>query len=510
MTWIQPRDTEPKRLLKHTDRKRDTRIPEPILRSKKKVKKTYDERFGDGTEGSGHRAHLKKALEHYEEKTGYSNPGSNPEVKEKVKKTIAEQYGDGDYEQANKNLYQHRAKSYKEKTGYENPGENPEVKEKVRKTVKKKYGVINVFQDTKVKQKSKKTMIKHYGVPYNMQSDEIMEEVRKTNLEKYNVPYVIMRNEIRKSSGVMSKRNQRFREFLENSLNCEVELEYPFDSEHRMAADLHIIGTNILIDINPTISHNIDIAYPCFKNICKGSKTGDHSLCKPPMSRDYHQHRALVAKSNGYELIQLYNWDRDDMVLDLLKRELEIEDTKYDASALDIGPVTPSDADMFIQENSLDINHLPVPLNDHPSDDGTIIGLYHDKELVQLMVCTPCDSQNSNSPEWTIGTVLTRNGVTVNGGFGRLLTQFLHDSNPASVAYNVDFNKYSTVPEDMVEVGFHDTGITSPVVYWAKCQHDSPEHMVCDEQLDDLEDALSSGLVRVCDAGRIKCLWTRA
>lgn len=37
-----------------------------------------------------------------------------------------------------------------------------------------------------------------------------------------------------------------------------------------------------------------------------------------------------------------------------------------------------------------------------------------------------------------------------------------------------------------------------------------PEHMVCDEQLDDLEDALSSGLVRVCDAGRIKCLWTRA
>ncbi len=71
---------------------------------RKKVQETLDERYGDGTEGSGYKTRMKQALKAYQEKTGYINPGQSPEVRAKVNKTLADNYGDGDLDKANKEV----------------------------------------------------------------------------------------------------------------------------------------------------------------------------------------------------------------------------------------------------------------------------------------------------------------------------------------------------------------------------------------------------------------------
>ena len=325
---------------------------------KAKVSEAFDRRYGDGTPGSGRSERMKQIMRNYQERTGYVNPSQDPEVLKKVRETRAKNYGDGDLDKANKELYRRRSKSYKEKTGYENPGQNPEVKAKVHDTVMDRYGVDNVFQDDDVKRRIVATTMERYGVPYVTLLPEVREKTKKDLMEKYGVPYYVMIPEVQRSSGAISKLNLRYREALEKMLPAhKIDIEKPFGDDVNgkpRKADLTVGGTNVLIDLNPTISHNSTIGYRCFKGLCSVGKNGAHSECGGVKAVDYQSSRYEAARKSGWRLLQFYDWDDETRSLNYVQNI--VKDNVIDLSDCDPSWVTTNDQDdvkKFVSDNTI-------------------------------------------------------------------------------------------------------------------------------------------------------------
>lgn len=309
---------------------------------RKKVQETLDERYGDGTEGSGYKTRMKQALKAYQEKTGYINPGQSPEVRAKVNKTLADNYGDGDLDKANKEVYKRRAQQYKAKTGYINPSQNPEVREKVKKTVNERYGVDNVFQSEEIKDKIARTNLERYGFRCSMQNKDIQRKSMETVQAKYGVPYRIMAEDARKSSGAISKTNKKYAEELKELLNVPVELEKQFDYDKHKSADLYVSSADLYIELNPTISHNSTLGYRCFKGLCHKE---NHSKCGK--ATDYHSSRAMEARSHDIKLVQFYDWDDSDRRTNYIKNLVEDNHVDNGKIVVTVEEVTDEIQDFF-------------------------------------------------------------------------------------------------------------------------------------------------------------------
>lgn len=355
---------------------------------KRKVQKTFDERYGDGTPGSGRKANAKSSLKTYKEKTGYDNPSQNPEILEKIRETRARHYGDGDLDKANKELYRRRSMSYKEKTGYVNAGQNPEVKAKVRKTVQERYGVDNVFQDEDVKRKIVDTNMERYGVPYAHLQPERAEKIKQEMMDRYGVPYYVLLPEVQRKSGAVSRLNLNYRKDLEKALpGRRIDIEKPFGPKLTVKprkADLAVDGTDVLIDLDPTVSHNSTIGYRCFRGFCDAVDPSDHSDCHEEKDVHYQEDRWRAARVDGWRLIQFYDWDDRDRTINYVKNLVEadpidlrglkislINDDHGDPEVMDV------DVDGFIAGNSIHPSPIIGKTADHEwivfhDDDGTI------------------------------------------------------------------------------------------------------------------------------------------
>lgn len=294
---------------------------------KAKVNKTFDERYGDGTPGSGRAANTKNMLKNYKEQTGYDNPSQNEATKEKVRKTMAERYGDGNVHAAYVEMWRRKNATYKEKTGYVNAGQNPEVKAKVRKTVQERYGVDNVFQDEEIKKKIVDTNMKKYGVPYAHLQPERAEKIKQEMMDKYGVPYYVLLPEVQKKSGAVSRMNLDYRKDLEKALPdhkiCIEKLFGPKLDVKPRKADLTVVGTDILIDLDPTISHNSTIGYRCYKGFCNAEDPSDHSNCHEEKDPHYQEDRWRAAQGDGWRLIQFYDWDDKSRSINYIKNLVE-------------------------------------------------------------------------------------------------------------------------------------------------------------------------------------------
>jgi len=84
-----------------------------------------------------------------------------------------------------KSVKQKIASTNVEKYGVPSPQQNEEVRQKSRKTCLEKYGVENVFQSPEVRAKMEVTNLERYGGVSPTSSEEIKNKVRATNLEKF-------------------------------------------------------------------------------------------------------------------------------------------------------------------------------------------------------------------------------------------------------------------------------------------------------------------------------------
>ena len=135
-------------------------------------------------------------------------------------------------------------------------------------------------------------------------------KTRKTCQERYGVDYPCLTEKALENNAgnIISETNLRFAKLLEEN-------NIRFKQEHQLqnySYDFCLLDKNILIEINPTYTHNI---------------IGNHF--GKPKDKFYHYFKTKTALNNNYICICVWDWDNWKDIIDLIKQnELKIEETE--------------------------------------------------------------------------------------------------------------------------------------------------------------------------------------
>lgn len=198
--------------------------------------------------------------------------------------------------------------------------QNPEIARKAVESQKKKHGGKLAFNTNK----QRETMIERYGAPTTWQSDVLTAKYENTMREKYGAPRpslspgILMKiiesnmkhGQLFGDGSPVSKRNKEFKKKIETIGNIEME-------HHVETAifDMFIPDRNVAIEINPTVTHNIDVSFACLRNQCE-QPCDKHK----PHDATYHNERALLAWKHGINLIQIYDWNDENKIADYIMK----------------------------------------------------------------------------------------------------------------------------------------------------------------------------------------------
>ena len=342
-----------------------------------------------------------------------------------------------------------------------------EVRSRREATCMKKYGVAHPLQNEDIKRHAYNTWMEHYGVPYPTMSDEIKkkmsdtlssdesmnkrratlmerygvsctnaipgvrEKMMETTTEHYGVPYYVLTEEYRhpKKSNVISKTNKQIAELFHN---CGIETEFEYVIDNR-SYDLHISNTNILIEIDPTYTHN-----------CIGNHWDSHGT-----EKQYHINKTKLAEEHGYRCIHIFDWDDVSKVIDLVKNKNRIY-----ARNCDIRNVSDDDLKLF-----LNLYHLQGACR------GTkyAVGLYYNTKLVEVM--TFGKPRYNKNYQWELLRLCTRSDYRIVGGASKLWRKFIADCMPESVISYCDHSKFNG--SVYYELGMKLDHTTEPSKIWS-------------------------------------------
>lgn len=357
------------------------------------------------------------------EKYGVEWAAQTSEVKEKSKQTCLEKYGVENGNQA-KEVREKTKQYFIDKYGVENYSQTAECKEKVATTWKNKsekdidkiltkrkntnlerYGVEYPQTTTEIKEKIRRTNLERYGKPSGFN----YEKIKQTNLEKYGVAYTCLLPQCQNKGGMISKINLRFKAKLDE-LGIKNELEFRLENK-----SYDIKCDNVLIEINPTFTHNSS----------KVEWKGKFKI--EPKEEGYHQEKTIVANKNGYRCIHIWDWDDEDKLLEILKEKK----TLY-ARNLIIGKVSKKDTTSFLEKY-----HLQNSCN----GQEICLGLYKNSELIEIM--TFGKPRYNKHYEWELLRLCTKSEYKVVGGAEKLFKYFIKQYNPKSIISYCDNSKFS-------------------------------------------------------------------
>lgn len=231
------------------------------------------------------------------------------------------------------------------KYGVDNPLQADEVKAKIKASqdanqdsdyrfgsdnftnlIQYKYGVDNVSKLDSVKQKKSDTVMQHYGVDNPMKADNVKDNHKNVMNEKYGYDYASQIPEFKnkiaatinrhandpsyhKNYSRISKLNMKLAQKLHDDIGCETEFEAPIGNG--MSADIKctLDGRSVLIDLNPTVSHNIDVPFACLINGCNSIPNCSEHV--NPITPSYHYDRTMTAlkSDSNTPYLQFYGWD---------------------------------------------------------------------------------------------------------------------------------------------------------------------------------------------------------
>ena len=280
------------------------------LQNKKIYKKMCKENLKKyGVKYVSQNNNIKKKIEDTNiKKYGTKNPMQNNKIREKQKNTILQRYGVENVSQSEKIKKKKYITNIK-KFGTKEYMSSSDFREKSKKTVREKYGKEYIMQVQEVKDKIKQTNLRKYGKPYYTQTEEFKKQVKLTNQQKYGVEWTCQRPEnlIRKSN---SNKNKEIAKIL-NKYKIKYIQEYGIKNR---AYDFYLKKYNILIEINPSITHSSNIKI--FEK-------------KPPLPPDYHFNKTKLANENGFKCICIWDWDDPEKIIKAIKNNtLKIVKTK--------------------------------------------------------------------------------------------------------------------------------------------------------------------------------------
>ena len=428
----------------------------------------------------------KKSLEKY----GTDSVLQNPEIKKKIVETNLRKYGVENPQQS-KEIKEKTLKNNLLKYGVSFPTQLDEVKEKIKNTNLKKYGFTSPLKNEKVKMKIKEEMIKKYGIVNILQSPEIKEKIVETNLQKYGVPYFCLTEKCKNSNGnIISKINKNFsKELLENGINNKLEKaidEYSYDIE--------ILNRNIVIEINPTYTHNISF----------GAEFRGHK--KNPLNKDYHFQKSIIANKNGYRCIHIWDWDDKNKIINMLKPKEKIY-----ARNCDYRKISKQECNKFLEEN-----HLQGDCR----GQKVMIGLFFKNKLIEVM--TFGKPRYNKKYEWELLRLCSDYKYNIIGGANKLFKHFLTDYKPNSIISYCDNSKFNGNVYKCL--GFIQENYGNPSKHWynMKTKQHITDNLLRQRGYDQLfrtnfgkgtsnkELMIQNGFVEIYDCGQSKYIYKKS
>lgn len=390
------------------------------------------------------------------ERYGGGSPTCDPFVKQKMIDTLNDKYGGVGLQSSilrskihstNLNIY-----------GVEIASKNEDVKKKTAANNIARYGVKSTAMLDEVKYKAKQTNLEKYGYDHPMKNSEfcknvlaksnatiydrygvdnvfrlksVQEKAKSTNLSKYGVPWFVYREECSsKNYSMISKINRSFGTLLKAN---NIQFSYEFRLENK-SFDFKIKDSNILIEIDPSITHNsaVDVF------------GGD------PKSMDYHKNKTDIATKYGYRCIHVWDWDDWNSIIDLLS----ISNTIY-GRACNISTIDLRTANIFTNKNHISGTCKGQQIN---------YGLYHDGELV--MVMTFGKPRYTRKYDYELLRLCSKKGTRVVGGASKLFHRFLSDYPNRSVISYCDASKFTGSVYENIGMTYKYT--SDPALIWSK------------------------------------------
>ncbi len=342
-----------------------------------------------------------------------------------------------------------RKKNLLQKYGVENVSQIDGVKVKKTETAQKKYGVDNISQAKDIKDKKTQTFQNHYGVEcyfqteefkkytrkynqdrysvdYYSQSLECKEKISSTNFERYGVEWTCQRKEAKTYGSNNSKPNLDFEQRLQEN-NIQYEREFPVDGK---SYDFKV--GNILIEINPTATHNIE--WTPFGE--------DH---KAWITKNYHLIKTDLAIKNGYRCIHVWDWDNINGILELLKKRQTIYARKCITKEISVQEST----------NFISQHHIQGCAR-----DKIRIGLFFENKLVSVM--TFAKPRYNINYEYELIRYCSICDVV--GGAKKIFSYFVKKYSPQSIVSYCDRSKFSGATYEKLD--FSALRVSPPTLHW--------------------------------------------
>lgn len=305
--------------------------------------------------------------------------------------------------------------------GVDNPAKSSEVRSKISATVSSKA----------CQEKSKETTRRRYGVDFAMQSAEGLKRYSESVQQKYGVPYFCMADKCKEAQGnIISSINRHFGKLL-----SEYNLQYKFETKiENKSYDIHILDTNILLEIDPTYTHNA---------------IGNH-WDKKGTDKNYHLEKTKLAVENGYRCIHVFDWDDVDKVIQLLVSKQTIYARKCAVAEID-----------YNTAGKFEMKHH---LQGDCRGQQVCLGLYYEGELVEVM--TFGKPRYNKKYQWELLRLCTHEDYKVTGGASKLFSYFIREYSPESIISYCDLAKFDGKVYE--QLGFHHVKDTEPQKVWSK------------------------------------------
>lgn len=442
-----------------------------------KTQQTNLERYGDTSILGRNSSIRKQIIQHNLEKYGTADPSNRPEALEKRQQTVNERYG-GWYSQTeewhdrvkttNQQKYgtdwafqssevqQHYKDNFVEKYGVENPMQSEELQDHLKETNQEKFGSDWHFGSQHFKTKTAETLHTKYGetVSNISQVPEIQEKIQETNLlkygnkaytktqdyknktiqtceERYGVMYPCQTTQCRNASAsTISNTNKAFANQLENK-GCKTEFEFNIK---QYSYDIHVLGTNILIEIDPSYTHSV---------------YGNTIYAHIPL--EYHYSKSATATQNGYRCIHIFDCDNWNKITNYISSEPKIIGArKCEIQEIDDISIVNEFLNEFHFQNSC-------------KGQSKCYGLYYNNKLIQLM--TFGKPRYNKNYEWELLRLCTDYNYRVIGGAQKLFTRFVNDMCPSSIISYCDLAKFNG--DIYPTLGFTLLRISKPSLHWS-------------------------------------------
>lgn len=467
---------------------------------KNKISKTNLERYGVENvfqkESKIRKAFEKENLEKY----GVVNPGGLKETLDKINQTNLERYGvawSGQLEHireinskrlSKKSTQDNMTQGVIDKFGKDNVFKVTEIQEKIKKTNLEKYGVENPAQTEEIKNKMKETMLKNHGTIHTAQLKilnlkdwlnfkDFLNQNPERNIFKL-ANYFNLKPATIKSKIIQENLIDYFEDFYKFSdpeyIIKEFLSEFPIKVTYHnrkiippLELDFYIPEFKLAIEVSPTWTHKFDL---------------EHGI----KDKEYHYKKFKLCQEKGIELITIFDWYNQDLILDLIKNKInKSEFIEQETLTTKITRNLENYHENFLKEHSVAKNILNYK-------NTVIAELYSNEILVGLGVFYKM-SQNT----FELKRVCFKDYYNNSNNLKLLIEAVLADSDNLVSILAYSDNGFQT-GDDFKNIGFSLVEETKGNLYWS---HRKKEIHFKDEDFSKENREIFTDLLTIYDCG---------